>query len=169
MICDPIWCLLSFDRQFCYEKRQFLGRIGNHCNYVCTYVILQKFCRLAKNILCTSHPNRGHFYLPRKRCQSNIWACFRLDWIVFVILIEVNIDTYLMYMYDLLSLLVQCCQGDRKGRILVHWVIVYFGQFFLNCRIVLRLRLCIDFSKNWLGYILGDFFFTNSSGHPDCC
>jgi hypothetical protein len=27
--------------------------------------------------------------------------------------------------------------------------------------------VCIQFDKNGLGYILGDYF-TNSSGHPDC-
>jgi hypothetical protein len=65
-------------------------------------------------------------------------------------------------------------QGDRIGRIFAHWVIICFGQFFLNFRtsphfLLLfppKYILCINFDKNGLGYILGDFF-TNSSGHPD--
>jgi hypothetical protein len=54
-------------------------------------------------------------------------------------------------------------------------VIVYFGQFYENDKsgphfwatFLPRLRLCINFDKNLLGYILGDFFPANSSGHPD--
>jgi hypothetical protein len=45
-------------------------------------------------------------------------------------------------------------------------VIVYFGQFYENDKsgphfwatFLPRLRLCINFDKNLLGYILGDFF-----------
>jgi hypothetical protein len=57
----------------------------------------------------------------------------------------------------------------------------YFGRFFKTIRSSLnfwllfssfsnlfsRLRLCINFDKNGLGYILG-VFFTNSFGDPGC-
>jgi hypothetical protein len=51
-----------------------------------------------------------------------------------------------------------CChQGEQIGRKL--------PKFF--CHFFPRLRLCINFDKNGLGYILGDFI-TSSSGHPAC-
>jgi hypothetical protein len=60
-------------------------------------------------------------------------------------------------------------QGDQIGQIFAHWVIVYFFWKSLKQTTILgyfshSLRLCINYVKNGLGYILGDFF-TNSSGH----
>jgi hypothetical protein len=62
-------------------------------------------------------------------------------------------------------------QCDQIGRKFAHWVIVFFGHFFVNFRNSLHFRatfskldLCTNLDKNGLGYILGDFF-TNSSGH----
>jgi hypothetical protein len=61
-------------------------------------------------------------------------------------------------------------QGDQIGRFFDQRVIVFFGQLSKNYtsgpHFRGRLRLCINFDENVLGYILGDFF-TNSSGHSD--
>jgi hypothetical protein len=53
----------------------------------------------------------------------------------------------------------------RVTRFFAYWVIVYFGQFYENYRnspyfllLFPRKKLCINFDKNRLGYILGDFF-----------
>jgi hypothetical protein len=64
-------------------------------------------------------------------------------------------------------------QGDQIGRIFDHWAAVYFGQFFycssspnfwstsFHCKSDTYIL-----TINGLAYTLGDFFFTNSSGHP---
>jgi hypothetical protein len=59
-----------------------------------------------------------------------------------------------------------CNQGDQIGRIFARWAIVYFGQFFENCRSSPNFRAAIFSGKNYaliltyngLVYILGDFF-----------
>jgi hypothetical protein len=65
-------------------------------------------------------------------------------------------------------------QGDQIGPIFIaNWATFLFGQLFENYRaspkiwttFFPRKKLCINFDKSGLGYILGDFF-TNSSGHP---
>jgi hypothetical protein len=48
-------------------------------------------------------------------------------------------------------------------RIFDRWVIVYLRCFY--CRILGLLFSTVNFDKQWLGYILCDFF-TNSSGQP---
>jgi phosphatidate phosphatase APP1 len=63
-------------------------------------------------------------------------------------------------------------QGDQIGRIFTYCVVVYFGQLLENyiqkyptfLYFIPHLSLHMNFGKNGLGYILGDFF-TNSSGH----
>jgi hypothetical protein len=63
-------------------------------------------------------------------------------------------------------------QGDQIGRIFALWVIISRGNFFWhnNPKYLIcwfpRKKLCIQFGKNWLGYILGDII-KNSSGHPE--
>jgi hypothetical protein len=65
-------------------------------------------------------------------------------------------------------------QGDQIGRIFTYWAFIFFGQFVYNYRSSLNMYLfffhvkscALGLKKNWLGYILGDFF-ANSSGHPD--
>jgi hypothetical protein len=67
-------------------------------------------------------------------------------------------------------------QGDQIGRIFADWAAVYFGQFIENFKSYPNywasifhdtryVHTYLTFTKNELGYILGDFF-TNSSGHP---
>jgi hypothetical protein len=62
-------------------------------------------------------------------------------------------------------------QGDQIGLISAQWAIAYFGSL-KNTKVAQILGIfkkSIDsvsnFTKNGLGYILGDFF-TNSSGRP---
>jgi hypothetical protein len=54
-------------------------------------------------------------------------------------------------------------------------MIVYFGVVLFQVKVEMahfsglhfpRLKFCINFDINVLGYVLGDFF-ANSSGHPD--
>jgi hypothetical protein len=60
------------------------------------------------------------------------------------------------------------------GEFSSHWAIVYFEQFFVNCKsspqfwatLSHSLGYALILAKNGLGYILGEFF-SNSSGHPD--
>jgi hypothetical protein len=56
-------------------------------------------------------------------------------------------------------------QGDPIGRIFASWAIVYFVQIFISHKCVEKIlgyfsqeKLCINFDKKGLGYILGDFF-----------
>jgi hypothetical protein len=56
-------------------------------------------------------------------------------------------------------------QGGQIGRIFAPWVSVYFGHFLLKTKVahifnilLPRFGLSIDFVKNGLGCILGDFF-----------
>jgi hypothetical protein len=63
-------------------------------------------------------------------------------------------------------------QGDQIGHIFAFWATVYFGQLFKITKVVQfwggatfsAKMLCINYDKNGLGYILGNFF--HSSGHP---
>jgi hypothetical protein len=68
-------------------------------------------------------------------------------------------------------------QGDQIGRIFTNWATFYFGYFFVKITFrnsaniywapFFHGKICaLIFTRNGLGYILGDFF-TNSSGHPD--
>jgi hypothetical protein len=64
-------------------------------------------------------------------------------------------------------------QGDQIGRICAYWVTVFFGQFQGNyrnsqCFLTKFFRgksYVLIFTRNWLGYISGEFF-KNSSCHP---
>jgi hypothetical protein len=59
--------------------------------------------------------------------------------------------------------------GDHFGRIFAHWVAVYFGQFRGNrnssanlCDTFVHGSNCaLIWTKNWLGYLLGDFSQTH--------
>jgi hypothetical protein len=74
---------------------------------------------------------------------------------------------------SLLRFVERSSQGDQIGPTFASWAVVNFGQFLItkcipnvgllfskekNCVLIL--------TKSGLGYILGDFFSTNSSGHP---
>jgi hypothetical protein len=56
-------------------------------------------------------------------------------------------------------------QGDQIGRIFASWLIVRFVQLYQKLQkhanfgglLFRRKKLCINFDKNGLGYILGDF------------
>jgi hypothetical protein len=54
-------------------------------------------------------------------------------------------------------------QGDQIGRIFVCFEQLHFWGYFI------RLWLCINLDfKNWLGYILSEFFTTHLAfGHPE--
>jgi hypothetical protein len=47
--------------------------------------------------------------------------------------------------------------------IFTNWAIVYFGKVFLITKVTYIIE--IQFPKNGLGYVLGDFF-ANLSSHP---
>jgi hypothetical protein len=57
-------------------------------------------------------------------------------------------------------------QGDQIGRIYwEYWAVSYFGQFFESTEVAQNLglpfprcKLCINYNKKGLGYILGNFF-----------
>jgi hypothetical protein len=52
-------------------------------------------------------------------------------------------------------------QGGQIGRIIAHWVVIYFGQFCKYNRLgyfFRKYRIYINFGKNGLGYIYSDFF-----------
>jgi hypothetical protein len=59
-------------------------------------------------------------------------------------------------------------QGDQIGKILAHWAVVYSGKLFTNYKrsindgaIYPMHQLNIQFDKNGLGYILGNFLQTH--------
>jgi hypothetical protein len=56
-------------------------------------------------------------------------------------------------------------QGEHIGRIFARWVTDYFMYCLKITEIAQKLGKSYSFSKNGLGYILGDFF-TKASGHP---
>jgi hypothetical protein len=66
-------------------------------------------------------------------------------------------------------IIVDRAQGDQIGRIFAQWEIVHFGQFLKHCRATFPLGAdyVLILTKTGFGYILGDFLYINSSGHPD--
>jgi hypothetical protein len=57
-------------------------------------------------------------------------------------------------------------QGDQIGRIFSDWAIPFFGQIFgSGANSWATFFHETSYAKSVLGYSLGDFFLTNSSGH----